>query len=119
MNIVAVGLIGLLSGVIGGLFGVGGGIVMVPMMILLLKLDPKMAVGTSLAVVVFISLVGASKHQFMGQVNWKVVLLFAPLAMIGSYIGAKLTGPISAEHLKRGFGGFLILVGVYMSFFSK
>ena len=114
MNYVAVALVGLFSGVVGGLFGVGGGIVMVPAMIFLLSLNPKIAIGTSLAVIIPTAIVSATTHFTMGNVNWKVALILAPLAIVGGYLGAKLTAPISPENLKRGFGIFMICVGIYM-----
>ena len=118
MNSLIVGLVGLASGVIAGLFGVGGGIVMVPAMMHLLRLDAKVAIGTSLAVIVPTALVGSTQHHMLGHVNWKAGLILAPLAILGVWIGAKLTVPISSEHLKRAFGGFLICVGIYTAFFK-
>lgn len=88
---------------------------MVPAMIFLLKMEPKMAVGTSLAVIIPTAIAGASTHFTMGNVSWKTALLLAPLAIVGSWIGAKLTGPIPADSLKRIFGGFLICIGIYMA----
>jgi uncharacterized membrane protein YfcA len=104
-------LIGLLSGLTSGLFGVGGGIVMVPAMMFLLKLDIKMAVGTSLAVMVPSALMGASKHYLMGHVNGKIVLAIVPVAIAMSFMGAWLTQFLSSGTLKRGFGGLLLLAG--------
>jgi uncharacterized membrane protein YfcA len=118
MNYLFIGLVGMASGVIAGLFGVGGGIVMVPALIYLLNFDTKMAIGTSLAVIVPTALMGASKHYLIGNVNWKVALILVPVAVLGAWLGAKLTVPISSEHLKRAFGGFLICVGVYTAFFK-
>lgn len=105
-------LIGLLSGTTSGLFGVGGGIVMVPAMMFLLKLDMKVAVGTSLAVMVPSALMGASKHYLLGHVNWKVVLAIVPVAIATSFAGAWMTQFLSSDTLKRGFGGLLLLVGL-------
>jgi len=119
MNYVSVALVGLVSGIISGLFGVGGGIVMVPAMIFLLNLDPKVAIGTSLAVIIPTTMMGATAHFHMGHVNWKAALVLAPLAIFGGLVGAKLTGLIHAESLKKAFGGFLVLVGFYMLFFNK
>lgn len=118
MNSLFIGLAGFFSGTVAGLFGVGGGIVMVPVLMHLLRLDPKVAIGTSLAVIVPTAVVGATQHHLLGHVNWKAGLILAPLAILGVWIGAKLTVPISSENLKRGFGGFLICVGVYTAFFK-
>ena len=118
MNYLFIALVGLASGVCAGLFGVGGGIIMVPAMVHLLKFDIKMAIGTSLAVIIPTAIIGASKHYHIGNVNWKAVMILVPLAMLGAWLGAKLTVPISSEHLKRVFGGFLICVGIYTAFFK-
>jgi uncharacterized protein len=112
MQYIIAGLIGLISGLTSGLFGVGGGIVMVPAMVYLLTMDIKLAVGTSLAVIIPTALSGVFKHTHLGNVDWKVALSLAPTAIIGSYLGAWLTKEISSANLKRAFGGFLILVGI-------
>ena len=118
MNYLLAGLIGLVSGVTSGLFGVGGGIVMVPAMVLLLKLDMKTAVGTSLAVIIPTALIGTWKHHSLGNVAWPVALALAPTAVLGGYLGARLTVPIDAADLKRAFGGLLVLVGLRLLFFK-
>lgn len=112
MDYLVAGLIGIFSGVASGLFGVGGGIVMVPAMVLLLKMDIKLAVGTSLAVIIPTALCGTFKHLQLGNVDWKVVLGLAPTAICGSYLGAYLTSHISSGNLKKAFGGFIVLVGL-------
>ena len=108
-------IIGLVSGITSGLFGVGGGIVMVPAMVLLLSppiRDIKQAIGTSLVVIIPTALMGSWKHAQQGNIEWRTALALAPLAIVGSYLGAWLTKEISAENLKRGFGAFIVLVGV-------
>lgn len=110
-------LIGIVSGVASGLFGVGGGIVMVPAMVLLLKLDIKTAVGTSLVVIIPTALTGALKHHDLGHVNWRMAAALIPTAMIGGFVGSWLTKPLPATDLKRAFGAFLILVGMRLLMF--
>ena len=106
------GLIGIFGGVASGLFGVGGGVVMVPAMVFFLKMDIKLAVGTSLAVIIPTALSGTYKHMTLNNVDWKVALSLAPTAVCGSYIGAWLTTHISSGNLKRAFGGVIILAGL-------
>jgi|SRR5688572_5568093 len=110
------GLIGLLGGFASGLFGVGGGIVMVPAMVYFLTMDIKLAVGTSLAVIIPTAATGVAKHYHLGNVDWRVALSLAPAAMCGGYLGAWLTSQISSTNLKRSFGGFLVLVGLRLVF---
>ena len=112
MDYLIAGLIGIFGGVASGLFGVGGGIIMVPAMVYLLKMDIKLAVGTSLAVIIPTAASGVFKHFQLGNVDWRVALSLAPTAICGSYLGAWLTRDISSGNLKRAFGGFLVLVGI-------
>jgi len=119
MHFVIAGIIGLFSGMASGLFGVGGGIVMVPAMVYFLSppiKDIKQAIGTSLVVIIPTALMGSYKHLQQGNVEWRTVLALAPLAIVGSYLGAWLTTQISAAGLKRAFGAFIIVVGVKLLF---
>ena len=118
MQYLVAGLIGFVSGIASGLFGVGGGIVIVPAMVLLLKLDPKIAIGTSLAVIVPTALVGVWKHYHLGNLNWQVGLSLMPTALIGGYLGARLTEVIASADLKRIFGGLIVLVGLRLLLFK-
>jgi uncharacterized membrane protein YfcA len=121
MQLLLASIIGLVSGVASGLFGVGGGIVMVPAMVLLLSppiRDVKQAIGTSLVVIIPTALMGSYKHFTQGNIEWRTALALAPLAIAGSYLGARLTLHIPADDLKRAFGGFIILVGAKLLFFK-
>ena len=110
MQYLLAALIGLGGGVASGLFGVGGGIVMVPAMIFLLAQDPKVAVGTSLAVIVPTALVGSFRHATFDNVDWRIVMMLVPTALIGGWIGPQIAEAISGLALKRAFGCVLLLV---------
>lgn len=107
-------LIGLCGGVASGLFGVGGGIVMVPAMVLLLGRDIKTAIGVSLAVIVPSACVGIFQHHRFGHIDWRLAASIIPLALVGSYSGAWLAKVLPAHALSRLFGGFLVVVGIYL-----
>ncbi|MFM7200736.1 MAG: sulfite exporter TauE/SafE family protein [Myxococcota bacterium] len=79
-------LIGLSLGLIGG----GGSILTVPIFVYVFHFDPKVAIAMSLAVVGTTSLVGAFGHWRAGNVNLKIALLFGSVAMVGTYVGARL-----------------------------
>jgi len=118
MNYLIAGFIGLLSGFTSGIFGVGGGVIMVPTMMFFLKMDIKLAIGTSLAVIIPTALTGTMRHHSQGQVDWRVVLMLVPTAILGGYCGAWMTAHLSSESLKRAFGGFLVLAGFRLLFFK-
>jgi len=106
-----VALIGLVGGVVSGLFGVGGAIVIVPAMILLVKLPPHTASGTSLASLLLpVGLLGALEYYRRGQVNIPYAIILAAGLFIGAYVGAHLAGEVSDVALKRAFGGLLLVV---------
>ena len=119
MNYVIAALIGLVGGISSGLFGVGGGVVMVPAMLFFTVLamrDTHQAVGTSLVVIIPTAIIGALKHKTLGNINWPIAAMLVPGAILGGWLGASFTTGISPENLKRGFGGFLILVGCKLIF---
>ena len=121
MNYLIAALIGLMGGVSSGLFGVGGGVVMVPAMLFFTMLGitrTQEAVGTSLIVIIPTAIIGALKHKTLGNINWTIAFMLVPGAVIGGWIGARLTKDISSENLKHFFGGFLILVGCRLLFWK-
>jgi uncharacterized protein len=109
-------LTGLLGGFVGGLFGVGGGLIFVPLLVLLKKMDPHAAVGTSLAAVAFTAVSGAWKHAGQGWVDWKAVLILGLFALVGSWIGASVSLQLGTLLLRRLFAMFLLFLAVKMFF---
>ncbi len=121
MNYALAALIGLFGGISSGLFGVGGGVVMVPAMLFFAALgirDTQQAVGTSLIVIIPTAIIGALRHQTLGNINWPIAWMLVPGAILGGWVGATLTKEISPENLKRLFGGFIILVGCRLLFWK-
>ena len=108
------GIIGLIVGTVAGLFGVGGGILMVPAGITIFKREPAVAVGTSLAAIVFIALASAYKHHTLGNVDLKLAALMAVGAIVGGwFIGAPLADKMPGATLKQSFGYFAMCIGLY------
>jgi uncharacterized membrane protein YfcA len=107
-------LLGLFVGVVTGLLGAGGGFLIIPSLVLFLKLPMKTAVGTSLLIIAINSLLGFlfSLKQF--EYNWTILLSFTALAVIGLFIGLKLSEKISGTSLKKGFGWFVLVMGIYI-----
>ena len=102
--------IGLLAGVLSGLFGVGGGTVIVPLLVLLLHFDQRLAAGTSLAAIVPTASVGVISYAVSGSVAWIPALILAAGAVVGAQIGTRLLPRISQTVLRWCFVGFLVVV---------
>lgn len=102
--------IGLLAGLLSGLFGVGGGTVIVPLLVLLLHFDQRLAAGTSLAAIVPTASVGVISYAVSGSVAWIPAIILAAGAVVGAQIGTRLLPRISQTALRWGFVGFLAVV---------
>ena len=111
MTWILVAVIGLAAGVVSGLLGVGGGILIVPGLVLLLKLNQHTATGTSLAALLLpVGFLGALEYYRRGQVNIPYAALIAVGLFVGALLGAKLAGSVSDVVLRRAFGALLLLV---------
>jgi uncharacterized membrane protein YfcA len=110
---------GLVVGVITGLVGVGGGFLIVPALVLLGGLPIHTAVATSLVIIALKSYSGFYKYiDVLAAQNlaldWPTLFLVTGLGIVGSFAGAKMARRMPQEKLKRGFGYFLILMGIYI-----
>ncbi len=106
--------IGVLSGVVAALCGVGGGVVMVPAFVFLLGLEQKVAVATSLAIIIPTALTATIQNARNDLVHWKFAAATALSAAIFSYFGAGWLKSLSNERLTQIFGVVLIVFGVRM-----
>jgi uncharacterized protein len=110
-------VLGLFAGVLSGLFGIGGGIVIVPALILIARMQPQMATGTSLgALLLPVGLLGAWQYYQKGSLNVSVALWIALGIAIGAFFGAQLALRLPAATLQRIFAVFLVLVAVRLWF---
>ena len=112
--------IGLVAGVFAGMFGIGGGLIIVPALALLFKVDIRSATGTSLAALIPpVGLLGAYEYWHAGLINMKWALLIAAGLFVGAYFGAKIVIGLDPVVIKRLYGAFLLLISIRMLFFSK
>lgn len=106
--------IGIVSGVIAALCGVGGGVVMVPAFVFLLAMPQKVAVATSLAVIIPTAIMATTQNAKNDFVSWKVAIVTALSASLFAYFGAGWLKGMSNETLTRIFGVVLVVFGVRM-----
>ncbi len=102
--------IGLAAGLLSGMFGVGGGTVIVPLLVLLLGFDQRLAAGTSLAAIVPLAAIGVVFYAASGAVGWLAGLILAAGAVVGAQIGTRLLRRVSQKLLRWGFVVFLVVV---------
>lgn len=102
-------------GMLTGLVGAGGGFLIIPALVLLAGLEMKLAIGTSLFIIAVKSLIG-----FMGDIqtgmpiNWTFLLIFTSFSITGIFIGTWLTKFIDGHRLRKSFGWFVLVMGIYM-----
>lgn len=106
---------GLLVGGITGLIGAGGGFLIIPALVILAKVEMKVAVGTSLIIIAFKSLLGF----FLGDaltmsIDWAFLALFTGLSFVGIFIGSYLSNFINGEKLKKAFGYFIFVMAIFI-----
>jgi uncharacterized membrane protein YfcA len=106
---------GALIGVFSGFLGLGGGFLLVPFLSLFLGLDMKTTFGTSLAVILLITVPGATVHFFLGHINLKLGLLLSLGVLPGAYLGSTVAMRLPNPWLKVSFGCFLMLTAAYLA----
>jgi uncharacterized protein len=88
---------GLIVGILVGLSGVGGGSLMLPVLVLLFRVSPLVAVGTDLAYSVPTKIFGAVVHGRQNTINWKLVLLLCIGGVPGALVGLGSLGYLKAH----------------------
>lgn len=114
-------IIGIFTGILAGLFGVGGGVIVVPALIHLFnqfqfpaELVVHLAIGSSLATIVFTSIAAIMGHHKRNAVIWPLVRLLTPGVLIGAWLGALVAGMLAGDWLQRLFALFLLLLAFQM-----
>jgi uncharacterized membrane protein YfcA len=114
-------LAGACAGLVAGLFGVGGGIVVVPVLVVVFESQgfdaqilTHMAIGTSLATIVFTSISSVVNHHRLGSVDWNIFKPMSVGIVLGSVIGVVTVLQLDGELVKKLIGGFAIFVAFKM-----
>ncbi|WP_417583559.1 sulfite exporter TauE/SafE family protein [Nitrincola sp.] len=116
-------LLGMAAGVLSGLFGIGGGLIIVPILVYVFTLQgvsvdvlTHLAVGTSLATIVFTSINSVLAHHRLGAVQWRTVLWLSFGILFGSALGGYTASFMSGALLQKVIGVFAILMAIQMFF---
>ena len=105
---------GAVVGLLTGMVGAGGGFLIIPALVLLSKLPMKKAVGTSLLIIAAKSLIGFTGDISNYKMDWTLLIIITLIAIAGIFIGNILSNKINGEKLKKGFGWFVLVMGIYI-----
>lgn len=105
---------GAIVGTLTGLVGAGGGFLIIPALVLLSNLPMKQAIGTSLLIIAAKSLIGFTGDLVNATMNWTLLLSVTALAVTGIFMGNAVSKKVSADSLKKGFGWFVLAMGIYI-----
>lgn len=112
---------GALAGILAGLLGIGGGLVIVPMLVYAFgwqnipdDVIMHLALGTSMASIMFTSISSFMAHNRRGAVHWNIVRRITAGILVGTFLGACIASQLSTTFLKVFFVAFLYYVAVQM-----
>lgn len=107
---------GALVGFISGMVGAGGGFLIIPALSIFMKVPIKSAIATSIMVVSINSLAGFMAELTRPEINldWKFLITFTVISAVGLFTGMALNRKMNAEKLKRGFGFFVLGIGIFI-----
>lgn len=111
--------LGAVAGILAGLMGIGGGLVIVPMLVFCFmglgiphEHIMHIALGTSLASIIFTSISSFMAHHRRGAVHWDIVRRIVPGIIVGTLFGAYIASLLTTNLLKGFFGIFLFYVAL-------
>jgi uncharacterized membrane protein YfcA len=117
MHLITLLAIGLVAGVLSGIFGIGGGVLIVPALMYLLGYSQKMAIGTSLAILLPpVGIAAVFEYYTAGDVDVRAAIAIAIMLILGGWLGAKTANQINVQTLKLAFGVFMMGLGGYIVF---
>lgn len=122
MEILLYLVLGAAAGVLAGMFGVGGGIIIVPVLVFSFAAQgfdaavlTHLAVGTSLATIVFTSVNSILEHHRRGAVRWPIFVWMTLGILLGAALGAMTAAAIKGPQLQKIIGVFAILISLQMA----
>lgn len=110
-----IGLEGLVVGGVTGFVGAGGGFLIIPALVVLVGLPMKIAVGTSLFIISIKSLFGfLGDVKNLSNIDWQLLLVLSLISVGGLFVGVQLSSKVPERVLKKGFGVFVLLMGLFV-----
>ncbi|HEX8039397.1 MAG TPA: sulfite exporter TauE/SafE family protein [Chryseosolibacter sp.] len=106
---------GVVIGFLTGLVGAGGGFLIIPALVWLTGLPFKTAVGTSLFIIAINSLLGFLGDVLNYKIAWEFLTSVTAMAILGIFLGNRLSKKIDSHRLKKSFAWFILAVGLWIT----
>lgn len=106
---------GVVIGFLTGLVGAGGGFLIIPALVWLTGLPFKTAVGTSLFIIAINSLLGFLGDVLNYKIAWEFLMSVTAMAILGIFLGNRISKKIDSHRLKRAFAWFILVVGLWIT----
>lgn len=103
---------GILSGIISGM-GIGGGCILIPALVIITSIEQHAAQSINLIYFIPTALVALAVHIIKKNIEFKIAVPVALAGMIGAFAGSKLAISMEGGFLRKLFGTFLLVVGIY------
>jgi uncharacterized membrane protein YfcA len=116
-NPTTVAMMGLAIGVFSGLIGAGGGVLVVPVLVLMVGMEIRKAIGTSLFIIAFksvISFVLGDAIRMGGQIEWTFLFAVVGCMIVGILFGNSMSKFVEGAKLKKSFGILLLLMSGFI-----
>ncbi len=110
-------IIGIIAGGYGTIVGAGGGFIFVPALLILLDMDPVIAAGSGLVIVLINSVTGAIGYAKQKKIQYKTALMIGISALPGALLGVWLLRAYSSQYFYVIFATILVGLGIFL--FSK
>lgn len=115
--------LGAFAGFFAGMLGIGGGLVLVPALTLMFAAQGRfpagetlhMALGTSMASIIFTAIASIRTHHSHGAILWDVVKTITPGILLGTGLGTLFASSVPARPLAVFFTFFVCFVALQMA----
>lgn len=105
-------LIGLISGIISGM-GIGGGAILIPALVIFLNPDQHVVQSVNLIFFIPTAVIALIVHIRNKRIDFKVAFSIIIFGLLGAYVGSRLAISLPGPVLKKYFGFFLLILGIY------
>lgn len=96
------------------MFGAGGGMVAVPALTGICRLEEKDAHASAISIILPLSAVSGAVYAINGNVDYTALLFTAPALTLGSFLGAKLLSKLPVGWVEGIFNAIMLATGIWM-----